>query len=103
MICDVILYPQSVINAETDFLVKLMYDMIRGVFPLNLLDLNNQRHVQNAKINVVNHDLGIYPVNTKSFMSRGKPSCLKMEKQSASHEGGGCLNQTATIIRAPFS
>ena len=76
--------------------------MTRGVFPLKLLDVINQRHVQNAKINVVNHDLGIYPVNTKSFMSRGKPSCLKMEK-SASLGGGGCLNQTATILRAPFS
>ena len=32
--------------------------MKRGVFPLTLLDIINQRYVQNAKINAVNHDLG---------------------------------------------
>jgi len=61
--------------------------MTRGVFPLKLLYLINQRYVQNANIYAVNHDLGFYPVNTKSSMSRDKPSCLKMEKQSASPGG----------------
>jgi hypothetical protein len=31
------------------------------------------------------------------------PAALKWKKQSASLGGGGCLNQTATILRAPFS
>ena len=61
--------------------------MPRGMYPLKLLDLIDQRHVQNAKIYAVSHELGFYPVNTKST-SHGKPSCLKMENQNASLGGG---------------
>ena len=85
---EVIFYPQFRVKAKADFLIKLMYDMTRGVFPLKLLDLINQRYVQDAKIYAANHNLGFYPVNTKSSMSHGKPSCLQMEKQSASLGGG---------------
>ena len=77
--------------------------MTSGVVPLKLLDHISQRYVQNAKLYAINHDLGFYPVNTKSSIFRCKPSCLKMEKQSASLGGGHCLNQTATVLRAAFS
>jgi len=81
-------YLEFGVKAQTFFLTKLMYDMTRDAFPLKLLDLINQRYVQNANIYAVNHDLGFNPVNTKSSMSHGKPSCLQMEKQSASLGGG---------------
>jgi hypothetical protein len=54
--------------------------MTRGVLPLKLLDLVNQRYEQNAKIYALNHELGFYPVNTKSSIFRGKPSALKWKK-----------------------
>ena len=84
----VIFYPQIRVKVQIDFLMKLLYDMIRGEFPLKLLDFINQRYVQNAKIYAVNHDLGFYPVKTQSSMSCGKPSCLKVEKQNPSLGGG---------------
>ena len=68
----VIFHPQFRVKAPTDFLIKLMYGMTRGVFPLKLLDLINQRYAQNAKINAVNHELGFYPIPTKSFIFRDK-------------------------------
>jgi len=46
--------------------------MTRDVFPLTLLDIINQRYVQNAKFEV-NQDLGLYPVDRKSSIFRGKP------------------------------
>lgn len=80
-----------------------MYDITRGVFPLKWLDLINPKYVQNAKIYAANLELGFHPINTKSSTFRGKPSCLKMGKQSASLEGGVCLNQSAWSLGAAFS
>lgn len=76
----IVFYFQFRVKAQTNSLIKLMNYMTRGVLPLKLLDLVNQRYEQNAKIYALNHELGFYPVNTKSSIFRGKPSALKWKK-----------------------
>jgi len=74
-----IFYPQIRVKAQIDFLMKLMYDMIRGVFPLKLLDFINQRHVQNAKIYALidflmklMYDMirGVFPLKLLDFINQ---------------------------------
>jgi hypothetical protein len=58
---------------------------------------------KNAKIYVVNHELGFYLVNTMSSMIRGKTQSPFNGKTKCFPRRGGCLNQTATILRVAFS